>query len=522
MVSKIFIPCSYGELIDKFTILQIKVSKAYDETQLKNVTLEHDYLKSLVKDLSDPLIGKLREINNSLWELEDNIRLKSKSKSFDQEYVQFAEKIHITNDLRYQVKRAINEKYSSEIRDEKIYEKGPKVPKVPIDNSYLQLFSKGKFQESYDSISRIISKIDSKLLDPKDQAVVELIANYQTCQTYLGKVNTFNDFLHQAYLQRNNFSKEFRDFLTQHYALNLLHRKKYDKIKDVIGYLQKVTGPYGICPETSGFFQPGDSNKLLLVVNSGGLGDILMFSRFIPELCSRYPENKIMYLSSKPLYWIFEETFREIPNLTLCTFDDFDSYMKLRMFDYHCSIIQLIYFLGKSYDNVGENAKYLKDLKSTDDIKLPGETPIIAFNWKGSTENMCEMTNRRISLQELSKVFSSKYTFVSVQPTLDPKEKKILNSHKVIYFDDLDKNTSTFSQTISILRRCKYLISSDTSILHLAGSMGIPSIGLIVKGPDWRWERNGLGGTNWYPEMKIFRQNVPGKWDNVISDLLKI
>ena len=100
------ISCSFGEIIDKITILRIKISKSNDEKVLQNLNNELSTIESevpLCKN-QDSLYERLREVNLKLWELEDNIRLKSKNQEFDEEYIRYAENIHITNDERYRIK----------------------------------------------------------------------------------------------------------------------------------------------------------------------------------------------------------------------------------------------------------------------------------------------------------------------------------------------------------------------------------------------------------------------------------
>jgi hypothetical protein len=117
------ISCSFGELVDKVTILKIKKEKAINEEQLKNITNE---LKTLENEnpillYQDALFDELSETNKILWDLEDNIRYKSSKKEFDEIYIQCAEQIHIQNDKRYTIKRKINDKYNSVLREEKLY-----------------------------------------------------------------------------------------------------------------------------------------------------------------------------------------------------------------------------------------------------------------------------------------------------------------------------------------------------------------------------------------------------------------
>ena len=87
--NKYFIQCSYGEIIDKYTILKIKLSKSTDEKQTINIKTEFDELQKYIKN-DDILYEKLFEINKKLWILEDTIRYKSDKKEFDKLYINCA------------------------------------------------------------------------------------------------------------------------------------------------------------------------------------------------------------------------------------------------------------------------------------------------------------------------------------------------------------------------------------------------------------------------------------------------
>lgn len=118
------IPCSYGEVIDKLTILEIKLSKATAPSQIKNIKKEYSLLSHHKKfdESFMQLYNQLKHINMKLWDYEDKIRLKSRNKEFDAEYISIGEGIHKTNDERYAIKKLINQTYNSSITEEKIYQ----------------------------------------------------------------------------------------------------------------------------------------------------------------------------------------------------------------------------------------------------------------------------------------------------------------------------------------------------------------------------------------------------------------
>ena len=114
------ISCSFGEIIDKITILKLKKEHTSNLALLKNINNE---LNSIYNDIqnyydiqiinSEKLTNLLYNINKKLWNYEDKIRNKSKKKQFDKEFIETADNIHRVNDLRHDIKNQINKKYKS-------------------------------------------------------------------------------------------------------------------------------------------------------------------------------------------------------------------------------------------------------------------------------------------------------------------------------------------------------------------------------------------------------------------------
>ena len=119
---------SIGEFFDKVTILEIKRERIQDTDKLKNISNELDALNALLEQLPfsreqvTDEVGELKEINEKLWVIEDDIRDKEAAKSFDQEFIELARSVYITNDRRSDVKRDINIKLGSSFIEEKSYE----------------------------------------------------------------------------------------------------------------------------------------------------------------------------------------------------------------------------------------------------------------------------------------------------------------------------------------------------------------------------------------------------------------
>ena len=117
------VPVSWGELIDKITILEIKRGKMQGPA-LAHVERELSLLTAIAAPVQteiQALAGRLRTLNEALWEIEDRIRGKEDAKSFDDEFIELARAVYRTNDQRGGVKRQINLQLKSELMEEKSY-----------------------------------------------------------------------------------------------------------------------------------------------------------------------------------------------------------------------------------------------------------------------------------------------------------------------------------------------------------------------------------------------------------------
>ena len=119
---------SNGELLDKISILELKMLKIEDEEKLFNIKKEFETLNPLVVNLFENYDSQLQnhylelaKINGELWDIEDWIRDCEREKRFDKEFVELARSVYITNDKRCEVKKLINIETSSGLVEEKSY-----------------------------------------------------------------------------------------------------------------------------------------------------------------------------------------------------------------------------------------------------------------------------------------------------------------------------------------------------------------------------------------------------------------
>ncbi len=120
------IEVSNGEIIDKLTIVRLKIERISDKVKLENLKKEHDILaeaSSSIMGQDDPLYKSLYQVNGELWKIEDRIRDFERRKDFGQEFISTAREVYLYNDKRSEIKREINIKTSSGLIEEKSYKK---------------------------------------------------------------------------------------------------------------------------------------------------------------------------------------------------------------------------------------------------------------------------------------------------------------------------------------------------------------------------------------------------------------
>lgn len=530
------ISCSFGEIIDKVTILTIKNVKAQNERARINIQTELKMIErdnSLVKK-KDELFDLLYEINTKLWELEDKIRFKSLKKEYDEEYIKCSELIHVTNDERYKIKRKINEKYNSFIKEEKIY-KIDKDAAILDDFDILQKskrhYSSGRYKECYNMIKPLMKKY--KKCKIYNEFYIDLLFSCMNSCSIFNISFPYHDKIEyiMSDLKNLSISEEYKEWCRLLYCLYCLENEKYTESYDYLNENNiaepktKINGKI-VNKYNMGFFEKKEKNKTILIYGGGGIGDRYMYCRFLPIICEKYPENKIIYFCENNESWIYKKAFVKYPQINIKYFTDND----VPEFDYHCNMICLIKYLEYTWDSI-PFIPVFKHIKFTpnylckdiiDDILRKRENNIktYIFNWKGNKNNNHESKNRKMELVNARKLFDIKNTnWIIITKNITDEENKILNDYDNInYYGNITDINYTYIDTACIIQHVDCVISTDTSLLHLSGSMDKNTYALLTIGCEWRWTRNN-SKTNWYPNMKLIRQNKFGRWDNVILKL---
>ena len=127
-MENIRVPVSPGEVLDKITILEIKSERMSDPQKVANVhaelrLLQETWTQTISEDdVIRDLHAQLKEINEALWEIEDDIRDKERAREFDERFIELARAVYFTNDKRSEVKKKLNLHLGSQIVEEKSYQ----------------------------------------------------------------------------------------------------------------------------------------------------------------------------------------------------------------------------------------------------------------------------------------------------------------------------------------------------------------------------------------------------------------
>jgi len=222
---------------------------------------------------------------------------------------------------------------------------------------------------------------------------------------------------------------------------------------------------------------------------------------------------------------------RSIPNLTILYKPDKKS---VGHFDYHCNLLKVYYYLNyKTYENI-PTSLYLKDIcvnthqkheQIINKLQISGNKSYM-FNWHGNSNNLHEKYNRKMALENAIPLFKQKnINWIITTMDITNDEYDILREHENIYIlkNEIENydDTRAFCDTIEIFKYVEGVISTDTSLVHLSATMGIPTYILLTMGSHWFWCRN-CDKTNWYPNATLIRQKKFHNWGNVINELCNI
>lgn len=255
------------------------------------------------------------------------------------------------------------------------------------------------------------------------------------------------------------------------------------------------------------------SDKTLYTYYEAGFGDMIMFSRYIPELEKRC--KKLLIKPQKELSQLFRENF---PNTEVM--DLFYEENKTK-FDVHLPFLSIPYVLGLKNDEIfvhhdkylqakPEKIKYFKE-KYFNNNKFK-----IAIKWQGNTYYE---TDRVINVEAFAPLFNLPNVKIYSAQTFEGSEEfdKLADKYDIT---DISQDFKDFSYTAGALENVDLVISSDSSLAHLAGAMGKRCIVLLPYNYNWRWHMD-LSHCDWYDSVKLFRLEKKESWNELMEKVTK-
>ena len=249
------------------------------------------------------------------------------------------------------------------------------------------------------------------------------------------------------------------------------------------------------------------SNKTLLLYRNEGYGDSIMFSRYIPLLESKV--KKLIVEIDKNLYKLYKNNFKK-SEIVLETDKTISNY------DYTVAYMDLFYNLEQGFENISNSDGWLSVDYCKSKLKFDTNKKKVAFFWQGNKEIL---KNRFVQISELIPLFE----FLNIQfYSLDITEKdemtlKIFDKYNII---DCKPYISDFYDTACILKNMDLVITIDSSIVHLAGALGVKTYLMLPAYPEWRWFEDKCD-TIWYDSVRIFKQSQQAHWADVIMNIKK-
>lgn len=273
------------------------------------------------------------------------------------------------------------------------------------------------------------------------------------------------------------------------------------KIPALSTYYPKLSQPMWLGKE------PIEGKTILINVDEG-LGDTIQFVRYVPMVAEL--GARVILAVQEPL----RPLLSELPGVSQCL--AFTA-SELPAFDTYCSISSLPLAFGTRLETIPSAIPYLpapaeRRLQAWEHRLGPHERLRVGLVWSGNPRHDNDH-NRSIPLRLLTHILDVDATFVSLQKDPRPDDKAILERTEII---DLTAHLTDFAETAALVSCLDLVISVDTSVVHLAGALGLPTWILLPYRPDWRWLL-GRDDSPWYPTVRLFRQDESREYGSVLD-----
>jgi lipoprotein NlpI len=244
------------------------------------------------------------------------------------------------------------------------------------------------------------------------------------------------------------------------------------------------------------------ARRRILLYEEGGLGDTLQFCRYVPLLAAQ--GATVLLSVQAPLVSLLAR----LAGVTAV----FASGSVPPPFDCHCPLMSLPLACGTTLATVPARVPYLRPdagLVAACEARLgPRTAPRVGITWSGNPDNWIDGV-RSLRLADWLPWLPPEFRYYRLQKDVRPTDRAALEATPLI--TSLDDVAAGFDRTAALACCMDAVVSTDTSILHLAGALGLPTLALLSQTPDWRWLRD-RSDSPWYPTLTLVRQERAGDW----------
>jgi len=249
-------------------------------------------------------------------------------------------------------------------------------------------------------------------------------------------------------------------------------------------------------------------DKTLLIHAEQGMGDVLYAVRFVPRLVQRGARVVLqVHAALKPLLAGLEGAALVVARGEA-----------LPAFDCQCPVMSLPYVMRTELSTIPEEVPYIHapaDRVSYWRARLPQSTTLrVGIVWCGNPA-FKEDRRRSLKLAQMEPILATAdVLFVSINPGIGEREQSAIAGRANVLH--VGNELRDFADTAAVIAQLDLVITSDTSVAHLAGAMGRPVWIVLGFAPDWRFAHD-REHSFWYPSARLFRQSAPGDWAGVIK-----
>ena len=259
------------------------------------------------------------------------------------------------------------------------------------------------------------------------------------------------------------------------------------------------------------------TNKRILIWSEQGLGDSIQFSRYIYKILDL--GAKVTFDTSKLLTTLMSRQFN-------CTINETGKGLVKNNFDFQIPLLSLPLLFNTDLNSIPYNEAYLKTSKNKDDewlhkLKLTKQKLNIAITFAGNPNYVAD--SERSANLEIFHPLVDKANLFLIQKDIKKEDEIFLKKYPQIKF--IGKDIDNFDDLASVIQNMDFVISTDTSIPHLAAAIGKKVFILLGRITDWRWMLNS-GKSPWYSSATLLRKKYNPKtkiddWSDAFEAIMK-